>query len=241
MTEYWPQKGAQIAQNGSDGVMNFVASSAGQGSIGVDEYSYALAQNYPVAKIENSAGYFTAPTQYNVAVALTQAQINLDQSSPDYLLESLTKVYTYNDPRTGVEKAGWQSINLGFLTPPSPRPTGRGSRTAISVRAARILQGDDRDLYRASSAVLGGGQPARTRIRLSAAGRCGAQRWGPGSGHARRARRRTARHRAAQRCATSIRSFAAVPGARGAGHGLRHHAAGERFRSARPLQRRRAR
>ena len=65
-------------QNGSDGVMNFIASAAANGAIGYDEYSYALGKNYPVAKIENTAGYFTLPTQYNVAVALTQAIINND-------------------------------------------------------------------------------------------------------------------------------------------------------------------
>jgi hypothetical protein len=40
------------------------------------------------------------PTQYNVAVALEDAQINMDQSSPDYLLQNLTNVYTDPDPRT---------------------------------------------------------------------------------------------------------------------------------------------
>ena len=101
-TEYWPAgKGSQISQSGSDGVMNYVASSAGQGTISVDEYSYAKAKNFPVVKVENSAGYFTLPTQYNVAVALTQAQINQDKSDPTkYLLQDLTNVYTYNDPRT---------------------------------------------------------------------------------------------------------------------------------------------
>ncbi len=98
-TEYWPRQGAQIAENGSDQVMNFVASSAGNGSIGVDEYSYALEQGFPVANIENRAGYFVPPTQYNVAVALTQAQINTDKSSPDYLLQNLNNVYVYSDPR----------------------------------------------------------------------------------------------------------------------------------------------
>ena len=100
MTEYWPRQGAQIAQDGSDGVMNFLTSSAGNGSIGIDEYSYALADQLPAAKIENSAGYFTLPTMYNVAVALTQAQINTNPSSADYLLETLNNVYTYSDPRT---------------------------------------------------------------------------------------------------------------------------------------------
>jgi hypothetical protein len=40
------------------------------------------------------------PTQYNVAVALEDAQINMNQSSPDYLLQNLTNVYTDPDPRT---------------------------------------------------------------------------------------------------------------------------------------------
>lgn len=99
-TEYFPRQGDQVAQNGSDGVMNFLTSSAGNGSIGYDEYSYALGKDYPVAKIENSAGYFTAPTQYNVAVALTQAQINYDKTSKEYLLQNLDKVYTDTDKRT---------------------------------------------------------------------------------------------------------------------------------------------
>jgi phosphate transport system substrate-binding protein len=101
-TEYWPSgKGQQIEQNGSDGVMNYVGSGAGQGTITFDEYSYALAKGYPVAKIENAAGYYTLPTQYNVAVALTQAIINTDKSDPaQYLLQDLHNVYDYSDPRT---------------------------------------------------------------------------------------------------------------------------------------------
>ena len=50
--------------------MNFLTSKAANGAIGYDEYSYALGKNYPVAKVENTAGYYTLPTQYNVAVAL---------------------------------------------------------------------------------------------------------------------------------------------------------------------------
>ena len=99
MTEYFPRQGSQIAQNGSSGAMNYVSSSAANGSIGYVEYSYALSQNYPVAQVLNAAGYYTLPTQYNVAVALEQAQINMDKSSPDYLLQNLNKVYVDPDPR----------------------------------------------------------------------------------------------------------------------------------------------
>lgn len=98
--EYYPKGKNMIAQNGSDGLMNYIASAAANGAIGYDEYSYALARNFPVAKIENSAGYFTLPTQFNVAVALQKAIINTDKSSPNYLLQDLHNVYTYNDKRT---------------------------------------------------------------------------------------------------------------------------------------------
>ncbi|HEY3923051.1 MAG TPA: phosphate ABC transporter substrate-binding protein PstS [Acidothermaceae bacterium] len=95
-TEYWPSgKGKQISESGSDGVVNYLTSSSGNGSIAYDEYSYPLGAGYPAAKVLNSAGYFTLPTQYNVAVALTQAQID-----PTTLLQNLQNVYTYNDPRT---------------------------------------------------------------------------------------------------------------------------------------------
>ena len=99
LTEYYPRKDPAIAQSGSDGVMNFVSSAAANGAIGYDEYSYALGKNYPVVKVQNASGHYALPSQYNVAVALTQAIINQDKSSPDYLLQDLSKVYTFNDPR----------------------------------------------------------------------------------------------------------------------------------------------
>lgn len=99
-TEYFPHdKPGAVAQSGSDGVMNYVASDAADGTIGYDEYSYALGKNYPVAKLQNANGFFTLPTQYNVAVALTAAKINLDKTSPSYLLQDLSGVYRKADNR----------------------------------------------------------------------------------------------------------------------------------------------
>ena len=100
LTEYYPHANGIVAQNGSDQAMNYVSSPSANGSIGYVEYSYALSQNYPVAKIENKAGYFTLPSQYNVAVALTQAQINMDKNSQNYLLQNLDHVYVDPDKRT---------------------------------------------------------------------------------------------------------------------------------------------
>ena len=56
-----------------------ISASYGNGTIGYVEYSYALNDNYPVVKVLNKAGYYSLPTAYNVAVALTKAQINQDK------------------------------------------------------------------------------------------------------------------------------------------------------------------
>ena len=79
--------------------MNTISSAAGNGTIGYVEYSYPVNAHYPVVKVENKAGYFVEPTQYNVAVALTKAKINQDKSSKDYLTQILDGVYTHPDPR----------------------------------------------------------------------------------------------------------------------------------------------
>jgi ABC-type phosphate transport system substrate-binding protein len=100
-TEFYPTKwGSAVAQNGSNNVASYITASYGQGAIGYDEYAYALNSHYPVVQVLNPAGYYVLPTASNVAVALTQAQINEDSSSPDYLQQDLDSVYTFKDPRS---------------------------------------------------------------------------------------------------------------------------------------------
>ncbi|GAA4710979.1 substrate-binding domain-containing protein [Nocardioides conyzicola] len=99
LTSQFPRQGAQVAASGSDQVMNTISSAAGNGTIGYVEYSYPVNAHYPVVKVENKAGYFVEPTQYNVAVALTKAKINQDKSSKDYLTQILDGVYSHPDPR----------------------------------------------------------------------------------------------------------------------------------------------
>jgi len=81
------------AQNGSNGVADYVASSYAEGAITYVEYAYALNLGFPVVKLLNQAGYYTGPTAPNVAVALTKAVINAD------LTQDLDAVYGNPDPR----------------------------------------------------------------------------------------------------------------------------------------------
>ena len=101
LTSYYPKKSGSrmISQAGSDQVMNTIKGFAGNGTIGYVEYSYPVNADYPVVKVENKAGYFVEPTQYNTAVALTKAKINQDKTSNLYLTQILDGVYTNPDPR----------------------------------------------------------------------------------------------------------------------------------------------
>jgi ABC-type phosphate transport system substrate-binding protein len=98
-TEFYPTFGSVKAENGSNNVMAYITSSYGNGSIGYDEYAYALNSHYPVVQLANPAGYFVGPTASNVAVALTKAVINENQKSPDFLQQNLSALYHFTDPR----------------------------------------------------------------------------------------------------------------------------------------------
>ncbi|MBC7593637.1 MAG: phosphate ABC transporter substrate-binding protein PstS [Kineosporiaceae bacterium] len=89
-----------IGQQGSNGVSGLVAQSKSVGAITYVEESYALNARFPVAKVLNSAGYYTEPTSSNVAVSLLAAVINNDANSPDYLTANLGGVYDNADARS---------------------------------------------------------------------------------------------------------------------------------------------
>ncbi|WP_307795172.1 phosphate ABC transporter substrate-binding protein PstS [Actinacidiphila acididurans] len=102
LTSYYPviPGSGFIAQSGSLGVSGYTRQGYAEGAITYVEYSYAVTTGFPVAKILNSAGYYTEPTAANVAVALLQAQINQDKNSSQYLTQILDNVYTNTDKRT---------------------------------------------------------------------------------------------------------------------------------------------
>jgi hypothetical protein len=91
---------AMIGVPRDGGVAAYVAQAQADGAIGYTEYSYALNQHLPVAKVLNAAGYYTTPTAGNVGVSLLNAQVNMNPSDPLYLTADLSQVYTDPDPRT---------------------------------------------------------------------------------------------------------------------------------------------
>ncbi|MFN0281073.1 MAG: phosphate ABC transporter substrate-binding protein PstS [Kineosporiaceae bacterium] len=101
LTSYYPVvRGLGFtAQNGSVQVAGYVASPTAEGAITYVEYSYAVNQRFPVAKVLNRSGYFVSPTPEAVAVALTGARINTDKTSKNYLTQILDGVYDNRDRR----------------------------------------------------------------------------------------------------------------------------------------------
>ena len=90
-----------VGQPGDLGVAGYVSQKQAVGTIGYVEYSYAIQAGFPVAKVLNSAGYYTEPTAGHVAVSLLRARINMDQGNPNtYLTQDLSQVYTNPDART---------------------------------------------------------------------------------------------------------------------------------------------
>src|SRR5215469_4759990 len=113
---------AMVGQAGDLGVSGYVSQAQADGAIGYVEYSYALETGFPVAKVLNAAGYYTEPTAGHVAVSLLKAQINMDKSSPLYLTQDLSQVYTDTDPRT------YELSNYSYMI--LPTDTSHGLTTA---------------------------------------------------------------------------------------------------------------
>jgi phosphate transport system substrate-binding protein len=121
-TSLYPELAGEVAQVGSDGVANTVAASYENGAIGYVEYGYAKERGFPVASIENKAGYYAQPTAFDVAIALQGATFNNDNT------QNLQGVYTYNDPEFGkyVYPVSSYSYMIVPTTTASPMTTDKG-------------------------------------------------------------------------------------------------------------------
>lgn len=77
-TSYFPKRGNVVGQQGSDQVLNFIRGSAGNGSIGFVEKTYAVNARLPMAKVQNASGQFMAPRWWSVRRALKSARLAND-------------------------------------------------------------------------------------------------------------------------------------------------------------------
>lgn len=99
-TELYPALSTFKRLDGSADVTAYIDSPANNGAIGYAEYAYAIPDQIPVVSVGNAAGYYQQPTAANVAVSLSDAVINEDSDSVNFLMQNLAPVYTDKDPRT---------------------------------------------------------------------------------------------------------------------------------------------
>jgi ABC-type phosphate transport system substrate-binding protein len=119
-TEFYPVSGPgwhPQAEVGSNAVIDYLTSKAGNGAIGYDEYAYAHAGGAEVARIANPAGKYVLPTAGNVTEALTAASVNENPHSPYYLEENLAGAFASKNP------ASYPLSYYGYLI--VPRSGGR--------------------------------------------------------------------------------------------------------------------
>lgn len=94
----FPAVGNAKSEVGSNNVLTYIRSSAGNGGIGYAEALYGATSHMPALKLGNAAGDFVRPTGANVTASLSQATINEDPGSPHFLQVDLSHVYTSKDP-----------------------------------------------------------------------------------------------------------------------------------------------
>ncbi len=92
-TSLYPPFAGSVAQQYSDGVAGYVASSYANGAITYVEYGYAKQRGFPVANLQNKAGYFAQPVAAAVSLALKAATFNADGT------QNLVSVYDNPDRR----------------------------------------------------------------------------------------------------------------------------------------------
>ncbi|WP_426509608.1 substrate-binding domain-containing protein [Dactylosporangium sp. McL0621] len=86
---------AMVGQPGDLGVPGYVTQAGANGAIGYVESPQVTASNFPVAKVLNSAGYYTSPTPGHIGLSLLKAKVSTTNGLGD-----LSDVYTNPDPRT---------------------------------------------------------------------------------------------------------------------------------------------
>ncbi|WP_433047174.1 extracellular solute-binding protein [Dactylosporangium sp. CS-033363] len=117
------------------GVGGYVSQEHADGAIGYVENPNAAPYGFPVAKVLNAAGYYTAPTAGHVGIALLKAKVGADQ------IADLSDVYTNPDPRS-YELSWYTSLIL-----PTDTTAGMNANKGLTLAdftAYMLCRGQDR-------------------------------------------------------------------------------------------------
>ena len=96
-----PVRGTRSPRTARTAAMNYVASSSANGSISYVEYSFALSVNYPGGQgAQQRRATTRCPPSTTWPCRWRPPRSTWIPTSPDYLLQNLTNVYTDPDPRT---------------------------------------------------------------------------------------------------------------------------------------------
>ena len=120
----------------------------GEGSIGYDEYAYALSNNIPVVKHAQQGRLLHAADGVQRRDRLQAAQIDEDPTSVDFLIQNLNNVYTNPDPRTYplssysylIVPRKSRVINGNTVGPPARFNTAKGDTLASYLAELRALR-----------------------------------------------------------------------------------------------------
>jgi phosphate transport system substrate-binding protein len=118
-TSLYPPFDGSVAQQYSDGVSGYVASSYANGAITYVEYGYATQHGFPVASLQNKAGYFAQPVAAAVSLALKAATFNPDGTQ--------NLVTVYNNPDKRVYPLSSYSYMIVPTTTAKPFTTDKGA------------------------------------------------------------------------------------------------------------------
>ena len=80
-TSNYPQFGSAVASRvPTESPTTSCGGSTGVGSIGYVETGFAVQRGFPVVAVKNASGNFALPSAANVAIALTKATLNSDNT-----------------------------------------------------------------------------------------------------------------------------------------------------------------
>ena len=98
-TEFYPQFGSAKAENGSNNVITYITSSFGNGSIGYDEYAYALNAHYPGGAGAQPGRLLRRPDRAKRGRGAHQGRDQQPEEQPELPAAEPQQAVRFTDPR----------------------------------------------------------------------------------------------------------------------------------------------